>query len=316
MLEGGKPLAVLIAGPTASGKSALALAVAEQVGGIVLNADSMQVYGDLSVLTARPTVAEMAHVPHGLYGHVDADTDYSVGRWLEDAKNALRDAQAAGRLPVFVGGTGLYFRALTQGLADIPAIPEAVRAEVRGAAEALDSPALHARLAARDPESAARLKVNDRQRVLRAVEVIHATGRSLTDWQRDAQPPVLDAARCAKIVLEVDRNLLRQRIDARFEAMMAAGALEEVRALAARNLAPDRTVLKAHGAPALTRYLKGEMSRAEAIAEGQSDTRRYAKRQATFFRHQMPDWVRASPEAALGVVMGMLAEGRWGEPER
>ncbi len=266
----------------------------------------MQVYGDLSVLTARPTVAEMAEVPHGLYGHVDADTDYSVGRWLEDAKRALAAALAAGRLPVFVGGTGLYFCALTQGLAEIPAIPEAVRAEVRGAAEALDSPALHARLAARDPESAARLKVNDRQRVLRALEVIHATGRPLTDWQRDAQPPVLDAARCAKIVLEVDRDLLRQRIDARFEAMMAAGALEEVRRLAARNLAPDRTVLKAHGAPALTRYLKGEMSLADAIAEGQSDTRRYAKRQSTFFRHQMPDWPRATPEAALGVVMGML----------
>ncbi|MFG1245811.1 tRNA (adenosine(37)-N6)-dimethylallyltransferase MiaA [Xanthobacter flavus] len=305
-LEGGKPLAVLIAGPTASGKSALALSIAARTGGIVLNADSMQVYGDLSVLTARPTVAEMAEVPHGLYGHVDADMDYSVGRWLEDAKRALAAARAAGRLPVFVGGTGLYFRALTQGLAEIPAIPEAVRAEVRGAAEALDSPDLHARLAARDPESAARLKVNDRQRVLRALEVIHATGRSLTDWQRDAQPPVLDAARCAKIVLEVDRDLLRQRIDARFEAMMAAGALEEVRRLAARNLAPDRTVLKAHGAPALTRYMKGEMSLTDAIAEGQSDTRRYAKRQATFFRHQMPDWPRATPEAALGVVMGML----------
>ncbi|MBN8918081.1 MAG: tRNA (adenosine(37)-N6)-dimethylallyltransferase MiaA [Rhizobiales bacterium] len=305
-LEGGKPLAVLIAGPTASGKSALALSIAGRTGGIVLNADSMQVYGDLSVLTARPTVAEMAEVPHGLYGHVDADTDYSVGRWLEDAKRALAAARAAGRLPVFVGGTGLYFRALTQGLAEIPAIPEAVRAEVRGAAEALDSPDLHARLAARDPESATRLKVNDRQRVLRALEVIHATDRSLTDWQRDAQPPVLDAAGCAKIVLEVDRDLLRQRIDARFEAMMAAGALEEVRRLAARNLAPDRTVLKAHGAPALTRYLKGEMPLADAIAEGQSDTRRYAKRQATFFRHQMPDWARATPEQALGVVMGML----------
>lgn len=297
---------MLIAGPTASGKSALALSIAARTGGIVLNADSMQVYGDLSVLTARPTVAEMADVPHGLYGHVDADTDYSVGRWLEDAKAALAAARAAGRLPVFVGGTGLYFRALTQGLAEIPAIPEAVRAEVRGAAEALDSPDLHARLAARDPESAARLKVNDRQRVLRALEVIHATGRSLTDWHRDAQPPVLDAAGCAKIVLEVDRDLLRQRIDARFEAMMANGALEEVRRLAARNLAPDRTVLKAHGAPALTRYLKGEMPLADAIAEGQSDTRRYAKRQATFFRHQMPDWARATPEAALGVVMAML----------
>ncbi|MFG1182045.1 tRNA (adenosine(37)-N6)-dimethylallyltransferase MiaA [Xanthobacter sp. DSM 14520] len=304
--QGNGPQAVLIAGPTASGKSALAMALAERLTGTVLNADSMQVYGDLRVLTARPTVAEAARVPHGLYGHVDADTDYSVGRWLADATAALAAAREQGLLPIFVGGTGLYFRALTQGLAEIPPVPEAVQREVRGTAEGLDSLALHARLADMDPQSAARLQPNDRQRVLRALEVITATGRSLSDWQKDAPRPVLDASRCVRLVLEVDRAVLRQRIDARFEAMMADGALEEVRALAARRLDPSRTVLKAHGAPALTRHLSGEMTLDDAIAEGQSDTRRYAKRQETFFRHQMADWPRTTPEAALDALLGMI----------
>ncbi|MEP9353805.1 tRNA (adenosine(37)-N6)-dimethylallyltransferase MiaA [Xanthobacter sp. KR7-65] len=303
----GKPSAVLIAGPTASGKSALALALAERLGGIVLNADSMQVYGDLHVLTARPTVAEMAQVPHGLYGHVDADTEYSVGRWLDDARAAIADAGLRGLTPVFVGGTGLYFRALTQGLAEIPPIPEAVRAGIRAEAGALDNAALHGALAARDAETAARLNVNDRQRVLRALEVERATGRPLVHWQADAQPPLLDARHCLRMVLEVDRALLRRRIDARFETMMAQGALEEVRRLAARGLRPDRTILKAHGAPALTRHLAGQMSLDDAIAEGQGDTRRYAKRQETFFRHQMADWPGATPEAALERLLDMAA---------
>lgn len=293
---------MLIAGPTASGKSALALALAERLGGIVLNADSMQVYGDLHVLTARPTVAETARVPHGLYGHVDADTDYSVGRWLADAEAALADAWRAGRVPIFVGGTGLYFRALTQGLAAIPPVPEAVRTQVRGDAEALGNDALHARLSGADPETAVRLNPNDRQRVLRALEVMTATGRPLARWQADAQAPVLGAGH-ARLVLAVDRALLRRRIDARFEGMMAAGALEEVRTLAARHLDPSRTVLKAHGAPALTRHLEGRITLQEAIAEGQADTRRYAKRQDTFFRHQMPDWPRATPEEALEALL-------------
>lgn len=294
---------MLIAGPTASGKSALALALAARVGGVVLNADSMQVYGDLAVLTARPTVAEMAEVPHGLYGHVDADEDYSVGRWLADARAAIASARAGGRRPIFVGGTGLYFRALTQGLADIPPVPAEVRAAVRGAAEGVASAALHARLAGLDPETAARLAPNDRQRVLRALEVMTATGRPLSHWQRDVQPPILDAATCVRLVLEVDRAELRRRIDARFEAMIAAGALDEVRALSARRLDPARTVLKAHGAPALTRHLAGAITLEEAIAEGQSDTRRYAKRQDTFFRHQMAGWPRAAPDRALAALL-------------
>lgn len=298
---------MLIAGPTASGKSALALALAERLGGIVLNADSMQVYGDLRVLTARPTVAETERVPHGLYGHVDADADYSVGRWLKDAEAALAEARRDGRVPVFVGGTGLYFRALTAGLAQVPAIPEAVRAKVRSEAGTLDAQALHARLAAADPETAARLNPNDRQRILRALEVIAATGRPLAQWQADAQPPLLDMRNCARIVLEVDRAALRERIDARFEGMMEAGALEEVRSLAARRLDPSRTILKAHGAPALTQHLAGRMSLADAMAQGQGDTRRYAKRQDTFFRHQMPEWPRAAPEEALEALLRQVA---------
>lgn len=307
-----KPSAVLIAGPTASGKSALALALAERFGGVVLNADSMQVYGDLRVLTARPMPEETRRAPHGLYGHVDGDSAYSVGRWVGDASAALAQARKAGQLPILVGGTGLYFRALTQGLAAIPAIAEEVRAAVREAAGALDNPALHASLAARDPATAARLQVNDRQRVLRALEVEAATGRPLSDWQRDAQPPALDEDSCVRFVLEVDRALLRRRIDARFEAMMAEGALEEVRRLAARRLRPDRTILKAHGAPALTRHLAGEISLAEAIAEGQADTRRYAKRQDTFFRHQMPGWDRATPDTALALILARVEAARHG----
>lgn len=298
---------MLIAGPTASGKSALAVALAERVGGTVLNADSMQVYADLAVLTARPTAAEMAGVPHLLYGHVDADSDYSVGHWAKDAIAAMAGVRAEGRLPVLVGGTGLYFRALTAGLADIPAIPDQVRAEVRGAAEGLDTAALHARLAGMDPEMAARLNPNDRQRILRALEVMAATGRSLSLWQRgDTTPPVLPLAHCATLVLEADPAALRARIDARFRTMISAGALEEVRALAARRLHPDRTALKAHGAPALTRHLAGEISLEEAIAEGQADTRRYAKRQRTFFRHQMKDWPRGEPDSALELLLAAV----------
>lgn len=302
-----KARAVLIAGPTASGKSALALGVAERTGGVVINADSMQVYADLAVITARPTAAEMKDVPHRLYGHVDAAETYSVGRWLADAQAALEAAWESRRLPVLVGGTGLYFRALTRGLVRLPPVPEEVRAAVRGAAEGAENAALHARLGTLDPQTAARLDVNDRQRILRALEVVTATGRSLTAWQEEATAaPFLDEAACPRLVLEMDRALLRQRIDARFVAMVKAGALDEVAALAARHLAADRPVLKAHGVPALMRHLAGTLDLPTAIAEGQSDTRRYAKRQETFFRHQMAGWPRARPDAAVDVLMRTL----------
>lgn len=294
-----KPVAVLIAGPTASGKSAVALALAERTGGVVINADSMQVYGDLRIITARPTVAEEARVPHRLYGHVAGETDYSTGRWLDDARATLADAQAEGRLPIFIGGTGLYFRVLTQGLAAVPAIPPELRQALRAEADGLCDAELHQRLAARDGQGAARLAPADRQRVLRALEVVEATGRPLAAWQQEQGPAPLPPERCVRLVLEVEREALRARIDARFAAMMADGALDEVAALAARGLSPDRPILKAHGVPALTRHLAGQMSRADAVAEGQADTRRYAKRQVTWFRHQMADWPRARPEAAL-----------------
>lgn len=302
-----KPEAVLIAGPTASGKSAVALALAEQTGGVVINADSMQVYGDLRIITARPTVEEEARVPHRLYGHVDADADYSTGRWLDDALTTLAAARAERRLPIFIGGTGLYFRVLTQGLAAVPAIPEELRATLRNDAEGLADTTLHQRLAARDPAGAARLASADRQRVLRALEVVEATGRPLAAWQSEQGPAPLAPERCARLVLEVEREQLRARIDARFEAMMAAGALDEVAALAARRLPPERPVLKAHGVPALTRFLNGDMTREAAIADGQGDTRRYAKRQVTWFRHQMADWPRAHPEGALAHLLAALA---------
>ncbi|MEP9347697.1 tRNA (adenosine(37)-N6)-dimethylallyltransferase MiaA [Xanthobacter sp. KR7-225] len=304
------PKVVLIAGPTASGKSALALALAERLGadgrGVVLNADSMQVYGDLSIITARPSVADLGRAPHRLYGHVDADTDYSVGRWSDDAKAAITALRGAGRTPILVGGTGLYFRALTQGLAAVPPIPAAVRERVRAWAESLANAAVHARLLARDPETAARLNVNDRQRVLRALEVLEATGRPLARWQADAQPPFLAPEDCVRLVLVAQRDELRRRIDARFHQMLDQGALAEVAALAARRLDAARPVLKAHGVPALMRHLSGELGLDAAAAEGQADTRRYAKRQDTFFRHQMADWRRATPEAALGALLEEL----------
>lgn len=303
---GAMPDAVLIAGPTASGKSALALALAERTGGVVVNADSMQVYGDLRVITARPTREEEARATHLLYGHVGGDMDYSVGRWQEDAASALAAIRAAGRLPIFVGGTGLYFRALTAGLAPIPPIPEEVRARIRAAAEGESSAVLHSRLATRDPLTALRLRPSDRQRILRALEVVEGTGHPLAEWQSRDGTPLIPAERSLRLVLEVDREALRARIDRRFEGMLAAGALEEVRRLADRGLPAGRPILKAHGVPALMRHLSGEITLEAAAAEGQADTRRYAKRQLTWFRHQMADWQRRAPDDALDAMLAQL----------
>lgn len=298
-----KPSAVLIAGPTASGKSAVALALAERMGGVVINADSMQVYRDLRILTARPSLEEEARVPHRLYGHMAAMDDYSVGCWLGEVVAAIATARQDGQLPIVIGGTGLYFRALTQGLAAIPPIPEDMRAAIRAAAEGESAPVLHSRLATLDPETAFRLTPNDRQRILRALEVVEATGRSLSAWQRSTQPPALPAEGLVRRVLHLDREVLRRQIDRRFDAMMETGALEEVERLAARHLAADRPLLKACGVPPLMRHLAGEIARTEAIALGQNDTRRYAKRQETWFRHQMPEWPRTSPDAALDSLL-------------
>ena len=298
--------AVLIAGPTASGKSALALALAEELRGTIINADSMQVYGDLRVITARPTPDDEARAPHRLYGHVDAAENYSVGRWCVDARAALTEAMRGGRLPILVGGTGLYFKTLTQGLAAIPPIPADVRSAVRGRLAAEGVAALYAELAERDPVTAQRLMPGDRARITRALEVVLATGRSLTDWHREGMKPALDPDQAIKVFLEAEREGLYRRIDARFDAMLASGALDEVRALKSRGLDPALPAMKAHGVPWLVRHLEGEISLDEAAAEAKRDTRRYTKRQATWFRHQLPDWIWISPDKAPGAARRML----------
>jgi tRNA dimethylallyltransferase len=291
--------AVLIAGPTASGKSALALALAQKTGGgVVINTDSMQVYRDLRIITARPTPEEEARVPHRLYGHVDAAVNFSAGNWVADAARVLAEARAQNTSPIFVGGSGLYFKALTRGLSAVSPIPPEIRDGVRARLERDGVEALHAQLRQRDPASAERLKPRDRTRIARALEVVEATGRSLTDWHRDGLPPLLAPGTFRALFLEPDRDVLYARIDARFDAMLKAGALEEVAALAARRLDPLLPAMKAHGVPALIRHLNGEITLEEAATIGRADTRHYAKRQFTWFRHQLPefDWVR--PEAA------------------
>ena len=292
--------AVLIAGPTASGKSALALELAQSTGGVVINADSMQVYRDLRVLTARPTLEEEARVPHRLYGHVDAAVNFSAGSWVADAATVLEELRAQNRLPIFVGGSGLYFKALTRGLSAVPPIPPEVRDAVRARLERDGVEALHAELARCDPASAERLKPRDRSRIARALEVIEATARSLTDWHRDGLPPLLPPDTFRALFLEPDRDALYARIDARFDAMLQAGALDEVAALASRKLDPLLPAMKAHGVPALIRHLQGEISLDEAAVIGRADTRHYAKRQFTWFRHQLPEFEWVSPQAARG----------------
>jgi tRNA dimethylallyltransferase len=299
--------AVLIAGPTASGKSALALALAGTIGGTIINADSMQVYRDLALITARPTPEEEARVPHRLYGHVDAAVNYSTGQWLRDVAAVLDEVKAQGRVPIFVGGTGLYFKALTTGLAAVPAVPAEVRERVRARLQSDGIAALYGELLQRDPAGAHRLMPNDRSRIARALEVLEATGRPLSDWHRDGLPPLIDAAKAAKVFLTVEREALVARIEARFAAMLKAGAVEEVRALAARNLDPLLPAMKAHGVPWIIRHLGGELSLEEAAAGAIMDTRRYAKRQHTWFRNQMKDWPWSPPEQAENVIEKQLA---------
>jgi tRNA dimethylallyltransferase len=297
---------ILIAGPTASGKSALALALAEKFGGEIINADSMQVYRDLRIITARPTSEEEARAPHRLFGHVDAAEHYSVGRWCADAAAALAVAQRGGRTAIIVGGTGLYFNALIRGLAVVPPIPAAIRDKVRSRLAAEGAPALHAELRERDPAVAAKLRPGDRARVTRALEVVLATGRSLLDWQDAGNPTIVDLNRVIKVFLSPDREALFHRIDARFDAMMEAGALNEVRALAARKLDPSLPAMKAHGVPWLARYLGGEIALADAVNEAKRDTRRYTKRQGTWFRNQLPGFAWVEPEHALAAVEAQL----------
>jgi tRNA dimethylallyltransferase len=297
---------ILIAGPTASGKSALALELAAKLGGVIINADSMQVYRDLRIITARPTPDEERRVPHRLYGHVDAAENYSVGRWFGEAAAALADTFGQGRPAIMTGGTGLYFSTLTRGIAAVPPVPAEIRRVVRNRLATEGVAALHQELSKRDPATAARLKPGDRARITRALEVVLATGRSLTQWHEDNMPARLDLAAAAKVFLMPNRDEVGLRIDARFDAMMAAGALEEVRAFAARNLDPNLPAMKAHGVPWLIRHLKGEIAMAEAVAQAKRDTRRYTKRQATWFRNQLPQFEWAEPQHAATAVEAQL----------
>jgi tRNA dimethylallyltransferase len=276
-------VALIIAGPTCSGKSALAVEVAERVGGTVINADSMQVYRELRVLTARPTVAEEARVPHALYGVRPAAEGGSVAWWREAALAAMAAARLAGRVPILCGGTGLYFAALTEGLAEIPDPGAEARAEARGLLAALGPAGLHARLAAVDPASAARLRPSDSQRVARAWEVWRGTGRGLAAWQAGARDAA--TARFHAVLLDPPRPALREAIAVRFDAMLAAGALEEVRALLALGLDPALPVMRAHGVPELQAFLRGALTLPQAAERARLVTGQYTKRQATWFRH-------------------------------
>ena len=298
-----RPAAILIAGPTASGKSALAVEVASRIGGAVVNADSMQVYGDLSVLSARPTPDEMNGVPHHLFGHVDGAVNYSVGRWVEDARTCAAQLAAEGLIPVFTGGTGMYFKALTLGLSNIPAVPDEVRRRVRDWAEGRPPQALHDRLAMVDPVMAGRLRPSDPQRLLRALEIFEATGQSLSTFQGSRTASVFAPEACVSVFLAPERQLLYERIDRRFEAMLEAGAMEEVRALAARGLDPMLPVMRAHGVPGFLDYFAGKVTLEDAIARGQSDTRHYSKRQFTFVRHQLPNFIWIELEGASRFIL-------------
>jgi tRNA dimethylallyltransferase len=302
--------AVLIAGPTASGKSALAVGVAEELGGIVINADAMQVYRDLRVLTARPSAAEEARVPHRLFGHVDAAETYSVGRWLRDVEPVFEEAARRGALPIVVGGTGLYLKALTGGLAAIPPIPAPVREALRARLADEGGGALHAELTQRDPVAAAKLSPGDGVRIVRALEVIEATGRPLSAWHRAGMPALVDGQKALKVVLSLERGKLHERIDARFDAMMTNGALEEVEALRARGLDPLLPAMKAHGVPWLIAALNGDIPLLAAVDAAKRDTRRYTKRQLTWFRNQLPDWPWGAAGEAERAILKTFASFR------
>ncbi len=282
--------AILIAGPTASGKSALALRLAEEAGGSIINADSMQVYRELRVLTARPSVEDEARVPHLLYGHVPAAEAYSAGRYAREAAAAIAEVRRAGRRPVIVGGTGLYFRALLQGLSPIPEVPADVRTHWRTQAQQLAPEALHAILAARDPAMAARLRPTDPQRVTRALEVLEGSGRSLAYWQDQPGEPVLAEHDTIRLVVMPDRDELYRRCDARFAQMMEQGAMGEVGILARLNLEPGLPAMRALGVAPLLQLLAGELTKQAAIEIASAETRQYAKRQLTWLRSNMSSW--------------------------
>ncbi|MFV3073305.1 tRNA (adenosine(37)-N6)-dimethylallyltransferase MiaA [Niveispirillum fermenti] len=283
---------LVVGGPTASGKSGLALALADRADGVVINADSMQVYADLRVITARPSPADEAAAPHALYGIVPASMRMSAARWRQRALAEIDAAHAAGRLPIVVGGTGLYLRSLMQGLSDIPDIPADVRQAAMDLQAAIGSPALHARLASIDPVTAARLHPTDSQRLIRAWEVMQATGRPISAWQADPPRDVPAHLSFTTLVVEPPRAVLYARCDRRFLAMLEQGAEQEVAALLGQKLDPALPAMKALGVPEIAALIEGRMDRATATATAQQLTRNYAKRQMTWFRNQMPAALR------------------------
>jgi tRNA dimethylallyltransferase len=290
----------LIAGPTASGKSALALRLAQTLDGEIVNADALQLYADLRALSARPTPEEEAQAPHHLFGVADGADGWSVGRWLRAATGVLDEIAARGKPAVVVGGTGLYFKALTEGLAEIPPIPAAARLQATAQFDTEGEAVTRARLELADPVSEARIAPSDRTRLIRALEVWLATGRSLTAWHAQTRP-ALAAGSWRAAAIEPDRAALYDRCDARLGAMVEAGALDEVARLTARGLAPDLPVMKAVGVRELAAHLRGEMTLEAALTAARQETRRYAKRQLTWIRNQTPNWPRITalePEAA------------------
>jgi tRNA dimethylallyltransferase len=285
------PSVTLIAGPTASGKSALALKMARETGAVIINADSQQLYADLRVLTARPSPEDEAQADHRLYGVADAADAWSVGKWSRAALDLLDAARTGGRPAILVGGTGLYFTALTRGLADIPPVPQTVRDAVEADYSAEGEARFRARLAERDPDAARTIEQGDRQRLIRAMSVHAASGRALSDWKADTRPLLAPGSWLGQVI-EPDRVALYANCDRRVDLMMENGALDEVRALIARNLSPALPALKAVGVRELAAYLAGEMGRDDAIDALKQATRNYAKRQLTWFRNQTPGWTR------------------------
>lgn len=294
--------AILIAGPTASGKSALALKLARETGGVIVNADSMQVYAGLRVLTARPDAADEAESPHLLYGHVDPAESYSTGRYARDVAALVDEGAFAGKKAIFVGGTGLYFRSLIQGLSRMPEVPESIRQKWRAAAQDEGATTLHRLLAECDPVAAAAIHAADAQRIVRALEVFDASGKPISHWQKSAGAPAVDPGSARLFVIEPDREELGLRISRRFDAMMGEGAMEEARATGARGLDPSLPAMKAIGLRELLAADRGEMAFDEAVEHAKIATRQYAKRQMTWFRTQFgPEWRRIAMGEAVSL---------------
>jgi tRNA dimethylallyltransferase len=284
------PRTILIAGPTASGKSALALGLAERIGGVIVNADSMQVYREAPILTAQPTAEEQVRVPHRLCGHVTGAEAYSTGRYVTDVQAVLSEIAALGRSPIIVGGTGLYFKALLEGLSPVPPIPPEIRARCRLLAETEGVAAVRAALMKVDPDIVARLDATDAQRLIRALEVFEGTGRPLSVWQRVPGVPIIDGDAAIKLVVDRPRADLQARADDRFDLMMAAGALDEMRALAGLGFSSALPLMRALGVRPLLAHLADGGSLEAAIAAGKLETRQYIKRQQTWLKRHMIAW--------------------------